>query len=99
MVFSQIFLVVLHLIITLITMATTLTLADMYISMLSALPNDTKLDIISKLTSSMRKKHHAVKTAEVFACFNTDWGGDRTAEQIADELRASRNVSRDTEIW
>ncbi len=82
-------------------MATTISVTDMYMGMLSSLPNDAKLDLIGKLTASMRRKKTkiATKSADVFACFHTDWGGNKSPETIAEELRQSRSNNREVESW
>ena len=69
---------------------------------LSSLSNKEKLDLISKLTNSIiknKKKKKKAKDIHVFDCFHTDWGGDRTPEEIADDLRRSRVFKRDVPTW
>lgn len=60
---------------------------------LGTLPNEDKLDLISKLVKSMKKavKAHNEKK-DIFAGFSSDWGGDMATEEYADMLRNS-NVS------
>jgi hypothetical protein len=36
---------------------------------------------------------------EVFASFSADWGGDGTAEEIAEDLRRGRVNSRTVDVW
>ena len=70
----------------------------MYMSMLSSLSNDEKLDLITKLSESMRKKKtNPERTKELFSRFNEDWGGNRTPEEIAEDLRNSRVFTREVE--
>lgn len=70
----------------------------MYMSMLSSLSNDEKLDLITKLSESMRKnKSNPKRTKELFSRFNEDWGGNRTPEEIAEDLRNSRVFTREVE--
>lgn len=79
-------------------MITNLSVTDMYISMLSSLSNDEKLDLITKLSESMRKnKSNPKRTKELFSRFNEDWGGNRTPEEIAEDLRNSRVFTREVE--
>ena len=74
-------------------MITNLSVTDMYISMLSSLSNDEKLDLITKLSESMKKnKSNPKRTKELFSRFNEDWGGNRTPEEIAEDLRNSRKA-------
>ena len=69
-------------------------------SMLSSLSNDEKLDLITKLSESMRKnKSNPKRTKELFSRFNEDWGGNRTPEEIAEDLRNSRVFTREVEEW
>ena len=79
-------------------MITNLSVTDMYMSMLSSLSNDEKLDLITKLSESMRKnKTNPKRTKELFSRFNEDWGGNRTPEEIAEDLRNSRVFTREVE--
>ena len=79
-------------------MITNLSVTDMYMSMLSSLSNDEKLDLITKLSESMRKnKSNPKRTKELFSRFNEDWGGNRTPEEIAEDLRDSRVFTREVE--
>ena len=72
----------------------------MYMSILSSLSNDEKLDLITKLSESMRKKKMTPKrTKELFSQFNEDWGGNSTPEEIAEDLRKSRVFTREIEEW
>lgn len=73
----------------------------MYMSVLSSLSNDDKLDLIAKLTDSMRskKKKSSKAVTDIFSCFHEDWGGNATPEKIADELRHSRTFNRTVDIW
>ena len=79
-------------------MITNLSVTDMYMSMLSSLSNDEKLDLITKLSESMRKKKtNPERTKELFSRFNEDWGGNRTPEEIAEDLRNSRVFTREVD--
>ena len=59
---------------------------------LSTLNDDEKLDLIGRLTQSMRSKNKT-KTGnpDIRTCFSGDWGNGKTAIQIAEELRNERN--------
>ena len=79
----------------------TLRASDVYMDILDTLPNEDKLDLISKLVKSMKKAVVAKKKPkDIFAGFSSDWGGDMTTEDYADMLR-SENVenSRTVETW
>ena len=83
-----------------VCMINNLSVTDMYMSMLSSLSNDEKLDLITKLSESMKKKKRTPKkTKELFNRFNEDWGGNKTPEDIADDLRNSRVFTREIEEW
>ena len=69
-------------------MGTTVSITDIYMNALSSLSDKEKLDLISKLTN-----------IHVFDCFHTDWGGDRTPEEIAEDLRKSRVFKREVPTW
>lgn len=66
--------------------------SDVYMDMLETLPNEEKLDLISKLVKSMKKAVTVKKNPkDIFARFSSNWGGDMTTEDYADMLR-SENV-------
>ena len=76
-------------------------MSDVYMEMISVLPNEDKLDLVSKLVRSMKKAvTRKAEPKDVFARFSTDWGGDMTTEDYADMLR-SENVdnTRTVETW
>ena len=82
-------------------MIETLRASDVYMDILETLPNEDKLDLISKLVKSMKKAVIVKKKPkDIFAGFSSDWGGDMTTEEYADMLR-SENVenSRTVESW
>lgn len=81
-------------------MIANLSITDMYMSILSSLSNDEKLDLITKLSESMRKKKtDSRRTKELFSQFNEDWGGNQTPKEIAEDLRNSRVFTREVEEW
>ena len=52
-------------------------ITDMYMSVLSSLTADEKLDLISKLSESLRKTKKGKKVAaDPFACYKGDWEDD-----------------------
>lgn len=66
--------------------------SDVYMDMLETLPDEEKLDLISKLVKSMKKAVTVKKNPkDIFARFSSNWGGDMTTEDYADMLR-SENV-------
>ena len=79
----------------------TLKASDVYMDILDTLPNEEKLDLISKLVKSMKKAVIVKKKPkDIFARFSSDWGGDMSTEDYADMLR-SENVesTRTVDIW
>ena len=79
----------------------TLRASDVYMDILDTLPNEDKLDLISKLVKSMKKAVTVKKKPkDVFAHFSNDWGDDMATEEYADMLR-SENVesTRTVETW
>ena len=52
-------------------------ITDMYMNVLSSLTADEKLDLISKLSESLRKTKKEEKVAaDPFACYKGDWEDD-----------------------
>lgn len=79
----------------------TLRVSDVYMDMLGTLPNEDKLDLISKLVKSMKKAvTPKTEPKNIFARFSADWGGDMATEAYADMLR-SENIenTRTVETW
>ena len=57
----------------------------MYMSVLSSLSVDEKLDLIAKLTNSIRNtytKEQDIETEDPFACYEGDWGGNMVSTQF-----------------
>ncbi len=69
--------------------------ADFYFGLLRNLNSDSKLDLISKLSQSLKKsnKQDAPSLQSLFGA----WQSEKTAEEIIAELRASRTFSRKIE--
>jgi hypothetical protein len=75
--------------------------SDVYMDMLETLPDEEKLDLISKLVKSMKKAVTVKKNPkDIFARFSSNWGGDMSTEDYADMLR-SENVesTRTVDTW
>ncbi|KAB3731177.1 hypothetical protein HKQ50_07085 [Bacteroides vulgatus] len=71
-------------------MVRNISITDMYMSVLSSLSVDEKLDLIAKLPNSIRNtytKEQDIETEDPFACYEGDWGGNMSAEEYADDLR------------
>ena len=70
----------------------TINVNDVYMDLLGSLPNEDKIDLITRLVKSMKKTVSAKKEPkDIFACFSSDWDGDMSTEDYADMLR-SENV-------
>lgn len=50
-----------------------------------------------KVTEAMNTDK--TKDMDVFGCFHTDWGGDGSPEDIAENLRKSRVFKREIPEW
>lgn len=78
--------------------STSLSVTEIYGPWLSSLSVSEKLDIISLLTESLRKKKsksNKVDIDAIFARFSKDWGGEGTPEEIAASLRQNNLETRD----
>ena len=79
----------------------TFNINSVYMDMLGTLPDEDKLDLISRLIKSMKG---AVTTKEntkdIFTKFSNDWGEGMSTEEYADMLR-SENVDnlRTVDNW
>ena len=68
-----------------------ISLADYYFGLLSNLDAEGKLDLISKLSESLKKseKHQNISLRSLFGALKTD----ESAEEMIAELRASRSFT------
>lgn len=71
------------------------TLIDGYLQMLDNLSPSNKLDLISKLTQSVKTDINDRKTS-FFKAFGA-WKSKETAEEIIDQIRESRTFNRTIE--
>ena len=78
-------------------MINNLSITDMYMSVLISLSVDVKLDLISKLTDSIRniQKEKTIESVDPFACYHGNWEDDLSAE----ELRKSHTFTRNIDNW
>ncbi len=66
-----------------------MSITDMYMSILTSLSVDEKLDLIAKLTNSIRDVHTKERNIEIenpFACYKGDWGKEMSAECYVSEI-------------
>ncbi len=81
-------------------MEQTARISDLYMPMLERLSDDDKLDIISKLITSMRQKTHKENNIpDLRTCFSGDWENGKSTIEIDDELRADRVSEPKDLIW
>lgn len=82
-------------------MVGTFDINNAYMDMLATLPNEDKLDLISRLIKSMKSAFASKNnTEDIFAGFSGNWGEGMSSEEYADMLR-SENISmaRTVEDW
>ena len=74
---------------------TNISLADYYFDFLKNLNQDSKLDLISKLSQSLKEKEIVSETSlqSLFGAYKSE----ETAEEIIADLRASRVFNRNIE--
>ena len=70
-------------------------IADYYFGFLKNLKHDSKLDLITKLSESL-KMSEKKENSSLKSLFGT-WQSEETAEEIISELRSSRTFDRKTE--
>ena len=76
-------------------MVGTISITDMYMHILSSLSDRDKLDLISKLSDSMRHDANTKRTRpNLRTCFKGDWNN-----VDADELRNHEYHGREVDIW
>ena len=82
-------------------MINNLSITDMYMSVLISLSVDEKLDLISKLTDSIRnnKRTETIESVDPFVCYKGDWGHELSSQEYADFLRKSHTFNRTVEDW
>lgn len=71
-------------------------LADYYFAFLKNLNSNSKLDLISKLSQSL-KENETEEEVSLNALFGA-YKSEESAEEIIEELRASRNFNRNIEL-
>lgn len=74
--------------------------SDFYMPMLLNLSDDDKLDIIAKLTNTMRSSSKKKNSRpNLLNCFSGDWENEKSSKEVADELRASRYFEEKDITW
>lgn len=72
--------------------------ANIYWNMLKDLSMDIKLDLISRLSNSLRNKDQVVQDVHWTADFAGRWSDCRSAEEIIDDIRKARTVNREVDL-
>lgn len=81
-------------------MIRSLNISDFYLPMLVNLSDDDKLDIIAKLSVTMRKSNKAKRERpDIRTCFSGEWENDKPTDVVADELRSSRYYEQKDLEW
>lgn len=73
-------------------------LADYYFGYLKNLNSDSKLDLISKLSQSLKKKENEISGEISLQSLFGAYQSEETADEIINELRASRVFNRNNEL-
>lgn len=77
-----------------------ISIADVYMGILSHLNISTKLELIEKLKSSIKlSKTSDIQVEDAFNQFSSNWGGDKSASEIAEEIRTSMGNDRTVNAW
>lgn len=79
--------------------AEALTVVDSYWSLLKHLSKDVKIRLINKLSASLLKDMEKEDTTSLADKFYGAWKDDRTAEDIIEDIRNSRNFTRTIETF
>ena len=71
-----------------------LNITDMYMTVLASLSMGDRLDLISKLTDSLRKETvQAAPPLDLRTCFSGDWSGVSAADLRNNEYHGRDNIS------
>lgn len=71
-------------------------LIDNYFALLKNLSPENKLELIARLSKSMRNSNKAKKEVSLRSLYGS-WVSDQSADEIIDELKSSRNFERKRE--
>lgn len=73
------------------------TLIDNYFSFLKNLSSDSKLELIARLSKSMKTTKKTKKEVSLNSLYGS-WESDKSADEIIAELKKARNFNRKREI-
>ncbi|MFC1226551.1 hypothetical protein ACFE6N_22290 [Pedobacter sp. BG31] len=71
-------------------------LIDSYFTLLKSLSPDNKLELIARLSKSMKTTKKKEKEISLDALYGS-WESDQTADELVAELKAARNFTRKRE--
>lgn len=72
------------------------TLIDSYYTLLKSLSSNNKLELIARLSKSMKTTNKKEKEISLDALYGS-WVSDQTADELVAELKAARNFTRQRE--
>ncbi|RYM34158.1 hypothetical protein ERX46_09375 [Brumimicrobium glaciale] len=72
------------------------TLIDNYFSLLENLSSDNKLEIIARLSKSLKSSKKAKKEVSLNSLYGS-WVSDKSADEITTELKDAKNFNRERE--
>ena len=73
------------------------TLIDNYFSFLKNLSSDSKLELIARLSKSMKTTKKSKKEVSLSSLYGS-WESEQSADEIIAELKSARNFDRKREI-
>ena len=73
------------------------TLIDNYFSLLKNLSSDIKLELIARLSKSMKTSKKTEKKVSLDSLYGS-WESEQSADEIIAELKSARNFNRKREI-
>ena len=73
-----------------------MSLVDSYFTLLKSLSPNNKLELIARLSKSMKTKKKAKKEVSLRSLYGS-WISDQSADELVDELKKARNFNRQRE--
>lgn len=77
----------------------TVNMIDSYMTFLSTLSRERKIALATRLLDSASSKNHKKAVFSLDTRFSGDWGKDKSAEEVARELRNARKFTRNVDMW
>ena len=72
-------------------------LIDSYLTLLKSLSSNNKLELIARLSKSMKTEKKKEKEISLDSLYGS-WVSDETADELVAELKAARNFTRKREV-